>query len=168
MIINVIVSLKIIGYNGILRKLCTQRDEKMMKLLRHIILLTAATTAFSMADGYTQADRIADMQKMAQAMQDIQSGFFYNNIDIIKAGTKVLKETIVNVRPINSEVNNKDIYEKWLNNDLRMTRKIQKKIKNKANDIEERFAAGDAVQALQAYSKISGQCMKCHVRLRKW
>ena len=140
----------------------------MVKLLRQFTLLTAVTTAFAMAEGYTQADRIADMQKMAQAMQDIQSGFFYNNIDIIKAGTKVLKETIVNVRPIDSEVNNKDIYEKWLNNDLKMTRKIQKKIKNKANDIEERFSDGDAVQALQAYSKISGQCMKCHVRLRKW
>jgi len=136
--------------------------------LRQFALLTAATTTFAMAQGYTQADRIADMQKMAQAMQDIQSGFFYNNVDIVKAGTKMLKETIVNVRPIDSEVNNKDIYEKWLNNDLKMTRKIEKKIKNKANDIEERFSAGDAVQALQAYSKISGQCMKCHVRLRKW
>lgn len=140
----------------------------MMIFLRRFTLLTAATTAFTMAQGYTQADRIADMQKMAQAMQDIQSGFFYNNVDIVKAGTKVLKKTIKNVRPIDSEVNNKDIYEKWLNNDLRMTRKIQKKIENKATDIEDRFAAGDAIQALQAYSKISGQCMKCHVRLRKW
>ncbi|BAF71521.1 hypothetical protein [Sulfurovum sp. NBC37-1] len=140
----------------------------MVKLLRQFALLTAATTAFTMAEGYTQADRIADMQKMAQAMQDIQSGFFYNNIDIVKAGTKVLKETITNVRPIDSEVNNKDIYEKWLNNDLRMTRKIQKKIKKKAEDIEERFSDGDAVQALQEYSKISQQCMKCHIRLRKW
>jgi len=140
----------------------------MKKFVRQAALLAAIATTVTMAEGYTQADRIADMQKMAQAMQDIQSGFFYNNVDIVKAGTKVLKDTIMNVRPIDSEVNNKDIYEKWLNNDLKMTRKIQKKIKNKANDIEERFAAGDAVQALQAYSKISGQCMKCHVRLRKW
>lgn len=108
------------------------------------------------------------MQKMAQAMQDIQSGFFYNNVDIVNAGTKSLKETIVKIRPTDAEVNNKDIYEQWLANDQRMTNKIQKKIKKKANDIEERFADGDAVQALQAYSKISGQCMKCHVNLRKW
>ncbi len=140
----------------------------MKKFLRHITMLTAATTIVVMAEGYTQADRIADMQKMAKAMQDIQSGFFYNNVDIVKAGTKVLKSTIVNVRPIDSEVNNKDIYEKWLNNDLKMTRKIQKKIKKKATVLEERFANGDAVQALQEYSKIAQQCMKCHVRLRKW
>ncbi|WP_294958539.1 cytochrome C [Sulfurovum sp.] len=140
----------------------------MERFLRYITMLTAATTVLVMAEGYTQADRIADMQKMAQAMQDIQSGFFYNNVDIVKAGTKVLKNTIVNVRPIDSEVNNKDIYEKWLNNDLKMTHKIQKKIKKKATVLEERFADGDAIQALQEYSRIAQQCMKCHVRLRKW
>jgi len=123
---------------------------------------------FVMAEGYTQADRILDMQKMAQAMQDIQSGLLYNNVDIVKAGTKVLKDTIIKIRPIDEEVNNKDIYEKWLNNNLKMTNKIQKKIRKKAEDIEERFSDGDAVQALQAYSKIIGQCMQCHVRLRKW
>lgn len=101
-------------------------------------------------------------------MQDIQSGFFYNNIDIVRAGTKELKETIVKVRPIDSEVNTKDVYEIWMNNNLKMTRKIQKKIKKKAEILEERFSDGDVVQALQAYSKISNQCLKCHVRLRKW
>jgi len=136
----------------------------MKKLLFGLIV----TSALMMAEGYKQGDRILDMQKMAQAMQDIQSGFFYNNEDIVKAGVKNLKETIVKIRPIDSEVNNKDIYEKWLNNNMRMTNKIQKKIKRRAEDIEDRFSDGDAVQALQAYSKISGQCMKCHVNLRKW
>ena len=136
--------------------------------MKKLLLGMAVTSVFVLANGYSQADRISDMQKMAQAMQDIQSGFFYNNADIVKAGVKDLKETIVKIRPIDAEVNNKDIYEKWLQNDQRMTNKIQKKIKNKALDIEERFSDGDAVQALQAYSKIAGQCMKCHVNLRKW
>jgi len=136
----------------------------MKKLLWGLV----ATSTLIMAGGYTQGQRILDMQKMAKAMQDIQSGFFYNNVDIVKSGTKSLKETIVKIRPTDAEVNNKDIYEQWLANDQKMTNKIQKKIKKKANDIEERFADGDAVQALQAYSKIAGQCMKCHVNLRKW
>jgi len=140
----------------------------MKKRLLQVSTLLLIGTNIVMAKGYTQADRIADMQKMAQAMQDIQSGLLYNNLDIIKAGTSTLKETIIKVRPIDEEVNNKDIYEKWLNNNLKMTNKIQKKIRNKADTLEERFADGDAVQALQEYSKIIGQCMKCHVRLRKW
>jgi len=136
--------------------------------MRKLLLGLSMTSVLVFANGYTQAERIADMQKMAQAMQDIQSGFFYNNADIVKAGVKDLKNTIIKIRPIDAEVNNKDIYEKWLNNNMKMTNKIQKKIKKKAEDIEERFVDGDAVQALQAYSKISGQCMKCHVNLRKW
>ncbi len=136
--------------------------------MKKILLGLTAVSVFAFANGYTQADRILDMQKMAQAMQDIQSGFFYNNADIVKAGVKDLKETIVKIRPTEDEVNNKDIYEKWLENDQRMTNKIQRKIKKKSEDIEARFSDGDPVQALQAYSKISGQCMKCHVNLRKW
>ncbi len=136
--------------------------------MKKLLLGVIAIGTFSFAEGYSQSERILDMQKMAQAMQDIQSGFFYNNLDIVKAGTKDLKETIIKVRPIDSEVNNKDIYEKWLNNNLRMTNKIQKKIIKKSDTIVERFSDGDAVQALQAYSKISNQCMKCHVNLRKW
>ena len=136
----------------------------MKKLL--LIPMIAVTCGFS--GGYTQGDRILDMQKMAQAMQDIQMGFFYNNIDIVKDGVKVLSATIDLVRPIDSEINNKDIYEQWLNNDLKMTRKIQKKIKNKAKEVKERFGAGDPTQALQSYSKITQQCLKCHVNLRKW
>ena len=136
--------------------------------MRKLLLGLMLTSSLVLAEGYKQGDRILDMQKMAQAMQDIQSGFFYNNEDIVNVGVKNLKETIIKIRPIDSEVNNKDIYEKWLNNNMRMTNKIQKKIKRRAEDIEERFSDGDAVQALQAYSKISGQCMKCHISLRKW
>ncbi len=140
----------------------------MKKLLLKFTIVVALSTTLVSAEGYSQGERILDMQKMAQAMQDIQSGFFYNNADIVKAGVKDLKETVVKIRPTDAEVNNKDIYEKWLNNDLKMTNKIQKKILRKSEDIEERFTDGDAVQALQAYNKISSRCMQCHVRLRKW
>jgi len=136
--------------------------------MKKLLLIPAILTTFASAENYTQADRILDMQKMAQAMQDIQTGFFYNNIDIVKDGTKTLKETIKRVGPIDTEINNKDIYEKWLNNSLKMTNKIKKKIIRKSDDIIERFADGDPKQALQAYNSISEKCLKCHINLRKW
>ena len=136
--------------------------------MKKLLLIPTIIATFASAEAYTQADRILDMQKMAQAMQDIQTGFFYNNIDIIKDGTKTLRETIKKVGPIDTEVNNKDIYEKWMNNSLKMTNKIKKKIVKKSEDIETRFADGDPKQALQAYSKITQQCLKCHINLRKW
>jgi len=136
--------------------------------MKKLLVIPAIMLACSTANAYTQAERILDMQKMAQAMQDIQTGFFYNNLDIVKDGAKTLQETIAKVGPIDSEVNNKDIYEKWMNNSLKMTNKIKKKITQKTEDLEERFEKGDPVQALQAYSKISQQCLKCHIQVRKW
>lgn len=120
------------------------------------------------SEGYTQAMRIADMQKMAQAMQNIQTGFFYNNVDIVTDGAKTLKATVGNVGPTTEEIMNKDIYEQFMQNSEKMTFRIKKKIERHAQEVLDRFKDGDAVQALQAYTKIAQQCMKCHVRLRKW
>jgi hypothetical protein len=136
--------------------------------MKKLLLISTISITITYAGGYSQADRIADMQKMAQAMQDIQTGFFYNNNDIVQDGVKTLKDTIIKIRPTDAEVNTKDIYEKWMNNNLKMTNKIKKKITQKATDISDRFKSGDAIQALQAYSKITQQCMKCHIKIRKW
>jgi len=123
---------------------------------------------FGFAEGYTQGDRVLDMQKMAQAMHDIQDGFFYNNLDIVKAGAEDLKAAIMKVGPTKAEVNNKDVYERWMNNNTAMTKRIQRSIEQKSDDIIARFTDGDATQALQVYGKISSECMKCHISLRKW
>lgn len=128
--------------------------------------MTVFTLGFS--EGYTQADRILDMQKMAQAMQDIQSGFFYNNLDIVKAGAEDLKKAIVHVGPTSKESNSTDVYERWMNNNTAVTKRMHRDIVTRADIIIKRFADGDPRQALQEYSKITEQCMKCHVNLRKW
>lgn len=136
--------------------------------MKKLLLIPAIMLACSSANAYTQAERILDMQKMAQSMQDIQTGFFYNNLDIVKDGVKTLKETVVKIGSTHSEITDSDIYEKWLRNNVKMTKKIKKKIMRRADDIEERFTDGDPKQALQAYNSISEQCLKCHVQLRKW
>jgi len=136
--------------------------------MKKLLISSVVLVTFGFAEGYTQADRILDMQKMAQAMQDIQAGFFYNNVDIVKAGAEDLKATIVKIAPTNKELNNQDVYERWMNNNTAMTGRTQRKIERYSDDILKRFADGDATQALQVYGKISSECMKCHVSLRKW
>jgi len=136
--------------------------------MKKVLVSYVALLTLGFANEYTQADRILDMQKMAQAMQDIQSGFFYNNLDIVKAGAEDLGKTIVKIRPIKKEVENKDVYERWMNNNSAMTKRIQRNIKSRAEVIIKRFENGDPRQALQEYAKITEQCMKCHVSLRKW
>jgi predicted GTPase len=136
--------------------------------MKKVLVSCAVIMNLVYAEPYTQADRILDMQKMAQAMQDIQAGFFYNNLDIVKAGAEDLKKTIVRVGPTQAELSSKDIYEKWMNNNTAMTHRIQKNIEKRAEIIIKRFENGDPVQALQEYSKITRECMKCHISLRKW
>ena len=63
--------------------------------MKRLLVSCVMVMTFGFAEEYTQADRIYDMQKMAQAMQDIQAGFFYNNLDIVKAGAKDLKTRLI-------------------------------------------------------------------------
>jgi len=137
-------------------------------MMKKVFIGCMAVFTLSIAEDYTQADRILDMQKMAQAMQDIQSGFFYNNLDIVTAGAEDLKKTIVKIGPIKKEIENKDVYERWMNNNTAMTTRIQRNIERRTDVIIKRFANGDPRQALQEYGKITEQCMKCHISLRKW
>ena len=120
------------------------------------------------AGPYTKEQRIIDMQILASAMQDIQNGFFYNNFDMIQVGTAKLSDTIIKIEPPLEEAEEKDVMTRYTNNKVQMSNKIKKKINKKAKDIIERFRDGDAKQALQAYSKITKQCMECHTQLRKW
>jgi len=136
--------------------------------MRKICILSIALLTGAWSQEYTQADRILDMQRLAHAMQDIQSGFFYNNLDIVTAGAKSLKETIIKVKTTKEEKDTKDIYERWMNNNNAMTLRMQKKLVKYADTIVERFRDGDAVQALQVYNRATAECMKCHVDLRHW
>jgi len=136
----------------------------MNKLLAGFLLSGALLSA----GPYTEQERIKDMQTMAQAMGEIQTGFFYNNFDMIIEGTAKLSDTIVKIEPPLEEVEEKDIMTRYMNNKVKMSNRIKKKIKQKAQDILERFKDGDAIQALQAYTKITKQCMECHTQLRKW
>ena len=136
--------------------------------MKRAIIAIAIMGTLLNAEAYRQKDRIVDMQTLASAMQDIQNGFFYNNYDMIKEGTTKLSETIDKIEPPLEEVEEKDIMSRYTNNKVQMTNKIKKKVNRKAQDILERFKSGDAIQALQAYTKITKECMKCHTQLRKW
>ena len=130
------------------------------------IILTISSSL--MMASYTQEDRIKDMQIMAGAMQDIQNGFFYNNFDMIKAGGILLTDTIVKIEPPLEEREETDVMTRFLNNKVKMTNTTKNKIKKKTQTMIERFRDGDPTQALQNFTKITKECMRCHTQLRKW
>ena len=117
---------------------------------------------------YTKENRISDMQEMAHAMNTIQSGFFYNNYDTVSAGVEALSDAIVRVKPPLEEIEEKDVMTRYMNQKIQMTGKVVKTINRRSLDILQRYKSGDATQAVQAYTKILGQCMKCHRETRSW
>ena len=136
--------------------------------MKKVILAMMITAVSLMATSYTQADRIKDMNEMANAMNIIQSGFFYNNYDTVEVGVEKLVEAVKRVKPPVEELEEKDLMTRYMNQKIQMSNKIVKKINKKSLDILARFKSGDSVQAVQAYTKIMGQCIKCHRETRNW
>ncbi|MCX6075327.1 MAG: cytochrome C [Campylobacterales bacterium] len=136
--------------------------------MKKIVLAFTLMGSLLLAGPYTKEDRIKDMHEMADAMNTIQSGFFYNNYDTVASGVTSLSTAIARIKPPMEEEDDKDPLAKYMNVKIQMSNKIVKNINQKALTILERFKDGDSAQAVQAYTKIMGQCMKCHRELRHW
>ena len=136
--------------------------------MKKFLLMLVVASSVLMAKPYTVEDRIHDMNEMAHAMNTIQSGFFYNNYSTVEAGVAKLSSAISRVRPPLEEVQEQDMLARYMNQKIQMSNKIVKNIDRRAVDILERFKDGDSSQAVQAYTKIMGQCLKCHREMRNW
>jgi len=136
--------------------------------MKKIVMSIVLAGGVLLAAPYTKMDRINDMNDMAAAMNTIQSGFFYNNYATVEAGVSKLSDAIARVKPPLEEVNEKDMMARYMNQKVQMTNKITKNVNQKSLTILQRFKRGDSAQAVQAYTKIMGQCMKCHRETRHW
>jgi cytochrome c556 len=131
-----------------------------------VLGLIFATVAFSQE--YTKQNRIDDMQTMASAMAKIESGFLYNNKDLVEAGVIKLSDAIRRVEAPLEEKEEKNPMTRYMNQKVQFTNKITKKIDKKARLILERFNNNDISQAVQAYTKIIKECVNCHTQIRHW
>jgi len=136
--------------------------------MKKIVLAVVLAGSMLYGSTYTKEDRIVDMNEMANAMNEIQSGFFYNNYDVVSNGVVKLSEAVGRVKPPLEETEEKDVMNRYMNQKIQMTNKIVKKIDRRALIILQRFKEGDTSQALQAYTSIMGECTKCHREMRHW
>lgn len=136
--------------------------------MRKIVTLMLAAGFITVFEAYTTEDRIKDMQILAKAMAEIQTGFFYNNSDLVNEGALKLSDTIHRIEPPLSEAEEKDPMARYMNNKIKVSNKIKKKIDQKARIIIERFRDGDPTQAAQAYNDVVEKCMECHTQIRNW
>ncbi|WP_373072713.1 cytochrome C [Sulfurimonas sp.] len=135
----------------------------MKKIYLILVLITSIY-----AEAYTKQNRIDDMQKMAEAMSLIETGFFYNNKDIVRDGALKLSKAVVRVKPPLTKEESKEPLAKRVKLKIDLSNDIVSKIDEKAKTIYNRFDAKDARSSIQAYTSIVKQCMKCHYEIRHW
>lgn len=130
--------------------------------------LAIALSTSIYAQSYTKQDRIHDMQQMAEAMSQIETGFFYNNEEIVKDGALKLSKVIKRVKPPLTKEEKKEPMAEYVKRRIELSDRIISKIESQAKDIYERFDKKNARSAIQDYTSIVKQCMKCHYEIRHW
>ena len=109
-------------------------------------------------------ERMKNMQEMEIALSEIQKGFLFNNINVVKNGVKHLKITTLNTESFMKEgVVNKDGV-----NTLVYAQAQAKDITSLADRILETFEKGDNYSAANNYLQILSKCLSCHQTVRSW
>ena len=132
----------------------------MKKVLLAAVLLSGVLFA---AEGL-QPDRMKNMQEMETALSEIQKGFLFNNINVVKNGVKHLKKTTLHTESFIKEgtVNKQGV------NTLVYAQSQAKDITGLADRIVETFEKGDRYGAANNYLQILSKCLSCHQTVRSW
>ena len=123
-----------------------------------VTLVTVSTLTMSLY-GYNQIDRIQDMQVMETGMSEIQKGILYNNKKMVLQGVTNLKQASASV-----EVAPKG----HMDYNSVFAKKQAKNIMKYADKIKTNIEAGRKHGAATNYTKVLGECISCHNKIRKW
>ncbi len=109
--------------------------------------------------GYSTAERIKDMQMMEMAMAKIQKGMLSNHQLLVIAGVDALKKSAssIEVAP-KGDMDYGPSYAKQQKQDIM---KYADKIKSSIEENRKHAANAN-------YTKILGECIACHNKLRSW
>jgi len=109
--------------------------------------------------GYSQEDRLKDMQVMEAAMAQIQKGILSNNDTMVVEGVDNLKKATSNV----------EVAPKWkMDYSPSYAKQQTENILTYADKIKSSIAEDHKHSASKSYTKILNECISCHNKLRRW
>ena len=109
--------------------------------------------------GYSQADRVKDMQVMEAAMAQIQKGILSNDDKMVVEGVDNLKKSTANV----------EVAPKWkMDYSPSYAKQQTENILTYADKIKSSIEEDRKHSANKSYTKILGECISCHNKLRRW
>ena len=128
----------------------------MKKIIASLVTFGALT--FSV-QAYDQTERIEDMQKMEAAMAQIQRGILSNHKKMAIDGVEKLKEASANVQV--APKGDMDYSGAFAKTQAANIMKYADKIKGYMETNRKHAATTN-------YTKVLGECVSCHNKLRKW
>lgn len=109
--------------------------------------------------GYSTAERIQDMKMMEMAMAKIQKGLLSNHQLLVIAGVNDLKKSAASIEVApKGDMDYGPSYAKQQKQDIM---KFADKIKSSIEDNRKHAANTN-------YTKVLGECISCHNKLREW
>jgi len=109
--------------------------------------------------GYSQEDRVKDMQVMEAAMAQIQKGILSNDDKMVIEGVDNLKKSTSNV----------EVAPKWkMDYSPSYAKQQTENILTYADKIKSNIEEDRKHSATSNYTKILNECISCHNKLRKW
>jgi cytochrome c556 len=127
-----------------------------------LVLVLSSGILFAQQE-YIQPDRMKNMQEMETAMANIQKGFLYNNVNVVRNGVKDLKARVKNTESFIKEGVNKEGF-----NTLTFAHKQSVDITKIADEILLAFENGDQYNAANGYLRVLSKCLSCHQTIRSW
>ena len=131
--------------------------------MKKALLLSVLVSSVLFGQEVLYPDRMKNMQEMETAMADIQKGFLFDNVNVVKNGVKHLKVTIAHTESFIKEGVNKEGF-----NSLLYAKKQASDIEALADKILLTFEQGDKYNSANNYLKVLSKCLTCHQTVRSW
>ena len=128
----------------------------MKKIVTSIMVLSVLSVSLY---GYSTADRIKDMKMMEKSMAKIQKGILSNNQLLVIAGVDELKKSTGSVEI--APKGDMDYGPSYARQQKEHIMKFADKILSSIEDDRKHTANAN-------YTKILGECISCHNKLRSW
>lgn len=127
--------------------------------MKKVILALVMTSVIALADA-TTVD--ATMKLMKQGMDEVQTGFLYNNKEALSKGISTLE----NANAIFSTVDVTSFIPH--NNKVQVTNNINKNLADDLKAFKKSLAEKNFSDATANYGKVLNDCLSCHIIIRGW
>ncbi|WP_373031836.1 hypothetical protein [Sulfurovum sp.] len=131
--------------------------------MKKALVISVLVSGLLFGGEHIQPDRMKNMADMETAMANIQKGFLYNNVNVVKNGILQLKETVKFTESFMKE----GVGENKINNKLYAHQEAVT-ISKYADEILVTFEKGDRYSAANNYLLILSKCLSCHQTMRSW